>query len=589
MKRIFQKALLLLLGVILLIEMITPAAIAAAEDSNYTNGTNNSAELTPIAAKDMLENQIRVLTEENGCSLTVSTVKDLTDFAGNRYYLVEFSPLGYIICDGTYGRRVEYSLSSRSPYWGCDGALYYGGPTFYFSLTDDTFVDQLYDETISLDDTAAIQDATITSVQFLDCLAENAEYHVISDSSEKEALQDFSGKEIAPAKASPTGTKYYVPNATGGNKIINLKTQDQIGYYSYDSGVCGYIATGLMLYWIDECTSYEPIINDFAFIRGDHNGFNGPNLTRELFSYGEGSGSSALGWPFGEDMCDIIDTYANNRSLTIGYEWRMAPFSGMNSVYTAITTNNKPVIVFGSLTKGYSNHAVLAYGYSSNNEIIVHYGHANFSEVVLSGIFGSSIELESYSSNAVPVADVPVSHWAYISSQYCTRYQIIPRESGNKYYPNRTMTRGEFINALYVLAGSPEPEDPTVLDQYLDINPSSPYYNAAIWTVEKNIMNGMSPTSLGLAGSLTREQAVTFFYRYSNFLECAYSVTNGPAAYSFPDYSQVSIYARIAMDWATRRYILTGDSGYLYPQRALTRAEAGQLVYKLQQKATRTP
>ena len=91
--------------------------------------------------------------------------------------------------------------------------------------------------------------------------------------------------------------------------------------------------------------------------------------------------------------------------------------------------------------------------------------------------------------------------------------------------------------------------------------------------------------------SLTREQAAAFLQRYSNTLVLNYSKTNGPAASSFADYSQVSAYARDPMNFCTKRYLFQGskESGKLYlkPKAKLTRAEAGQLLYNLSQKACR--
>ena len=97
----------------------------------------------------------------------------------------------------------------------------------------------------------------------------------------------------------------------------------------------------------------------------------------------------------------------------------------------------------------------------------------------------------------------------------------------------------------------------------------------------------MTPTTLNLDQTLTREQAVTFLYRTSNVLGCSFANTSGPNANTFPDYNSVSSFARTAMNWATKRYIVIGNQGYLNPKDLLTRAEAAQLIYKLSQKGSR--
>ena len=86
--------------------------------------------------------------------------------------------------------------------------------------------------------------------------------------------------------------------------------------------------------------------------------------------------------------------------------------------------------------------------------------------------------------------------------------------------------------------------------------------------------------------------AAAFLQRYSNTLVLNYSKTNGPAASSFADYSQLSAYARDPMNFCTKRYLFQGskESGKLYlkPKAKLTRAEAGQVLYACSCVATRT-
>lgn len=82
---------------------------------------------------------------------------------------------------------------------------------------------------------------------------------------------------------------------------------------------------------------------------------------------------------------------------------------------------------------------------------------------------------------------------------------------------------------------------------------------------------------------LTREQAATFLYRFSNHINCSFS-TGGPNASSFVDYNKVSDYARATMNWATTRKLINGSAGsngklYLLPQSYLQRDQAAQLIY----------
>ena len=112
-------------------------------------------------------------------------------------------------------------------------------------------------------------------------------------------------------------------------------------------------------------------------------------------------------------------------------------------------------------------------------------------------------------------------------------------------------------------------------------------FNAAQWAFENGILTGTSSNTLELDDSLTREQAAVFFFRYATYLGFNFSITSGPAYTTFDDYRTVSPFARGGVDWATKRYLLRGDRGLLYPKRNLTNAETAQLIYNLTIRASR--
>ena len=158
------------------------------------------------------------------------------------------------------------------------------------------------------------------------------------------------------------------------------------------------------------------------------------------------------------------------------------------------------------------------------------------------------------------------------------------------------MSRGDWVQALYTLAGAPTVELEaaySTLKTYQDavMATNLQCLPAAAWAVQKGILKGVSSTKLGLEQTLTREQAAAFLQRYSNTLMLSYVKTNGPAASSFADYSQLSAYARDPMNFCTKCYLFQGskESGKLYlkPKAKLTRVEAGQLLYNLSQIASR--
>ena len=574
--------------------------VVLATDENNTI-TDKSTQIKCGTTTQMIADRVSTISRRTGETLVVAAVKEIHDFSDNLYYAVEFEPAGYLICNAEHGNIIEYSTSSQSPYQGYDNNLYYGGPTYYYTESWNSFSHTFYHEEIPFSDTTTISqlengsdDMNNRCLSFVEYLVNNRE----DDISEID-LSVLSCE--APQKGAPTGTVYYVGSYNAGQMIKALENGDQMGYYCpYNSnGVCGYIASGLMLYWIDECMGNDRFINDFSYIKGNHTGFINGNLTRELRSYGDADDTSATGL-FGASLQDILAQYASMHYLSI--DTTPHTFISNSSIKSALQSTNKPVIVTGYLSKDESNyyfHVVLAYGYTSNNEIVVHFGHPSvtngsnhysYSNIVLSyqyGIAGTFLRLNNFSAQTISFVDIPDYDWAYNAAEYCTRYHIIERYSNGRFYPDSQIDRGNFIKALYTLAGKPEVSG-NHMSGFTDAPAStSQLYDSTNWAVFTGVLTGVNSTTLALDQPLKREQAVTFLYRFSNVLGCTFSNITGPSAIDFADYYSISEYARHPMNWATTRYLVNGSNGNLNPQSLLKRSQAAQLLYKMSIYASR--
>lgn len=551
---------------------------------------------------EALRECIQIIADMAGESRTVSALKELRDYADNVYYVCELEPTGYIIADASYGTILEYSPSAPSPYLGMNTDLIYLGPTYCYAKQNEHEMQDLFSgELVAADDEAFVRAAQETSQQLhaaqAACAAELSSQTRALDVTPPEGLV---GMQVSPKTGAGTVTSNYI---IGGTVLKTLTTKEQMGYM--DGGVCGYIATGLLLYWVDMIQGVD-VINNFAFIRKDRLGFRGSDLTRELRSYGSTNGTAAEDFFFLDagGIDDVIDAYGEAHSLSFDYNIDWAVFSGLGDVMKWLKNKQLPVILFGNLYNPQNpkdddnKHAVLAYGWTEKNgksqEVIAHYGWPSYAEVIVqedSTTFGSSLKFEAAASNTVPITDVTKTNsysWAYDAAQYCGRYQILPI-SNKKLNPGQVVTRGEFVQALYVLTGRPELKQKAsiTLRNYTDISILSPYYTAAAWAVENGIMGGTSDTTLGLSKSLTREEAAVFFMSYSQKLDLTYTSTNGPAASSFADYKDIHKWARTAMDYCTKRYLLGGvGNNNLGPQVTLTRAQIAVILYAITNNAS---
>ncbi len=81
----------------------------------------------------MENNHLQLHKGEEPISLSISEIKELYDFDGNKYTLAELLPQGYFIFHDASGVFVEYSTRTPSPYLGLSGDLYYAGVKEYYS------------------------------------------------------------------------------------------------------------------------------------------------------------------------------------------------------------------------------------------------------------------------------------------------------------------------------------------------------------------------------------------------------------------------------------------------------------------------
>ncbi len=587
MKR-YIKSLVSLLMVIVLLTTITPLSLAESEmpsDVSLRKEANYSLEKTII-------NNLNSLTTDIDRKIKVEAVKELTDFNGNRYYVVEFANAGYMIFHGDSGEIIEYSFSAPSPYSGCYEGLYYCGPQNYFELSNSkkAFRHTISNISLSSDSKEVLSLAELSEEAnsvFMNQQKSKDSSYAIDETIPTNILE--SG-EISLA-ASKSTSNFYI---SGGNKLANMATQSQIGYV--EGGLCGYIGAGLLLYWFDEAAGCDNVINDFAFLNENHSGFRGGQFTKYLRRFGSSNLSDAVGLGGSTSIKDVIDGYFELHYINASVKPTLNLTN--SDIEELLISKNSPVLVFGRISSEPNsessneavNHGVLAYGYTLDGDIVVHYGWEKYSEVYLRsqflGRYPTALFIETIADRQPTFTDITSSYWAYNAAKYCARYQIISTING-AFNGGTTANRGLFVNALYRLAGMPKIYNSTAVEnQFTDFTSSSQYHDAAVWAVENDILRGSTATTLGLTGNLTREQAVVFLHRFSQYMKCEFNSESGPSASTFADYSNVGGFAVQAMDWATKHYVINGNGGYLYPKNTLTRAETAQMIYNLSNRAT---
>ena len=176
--------------------------------------------------------------------------------------------------------------------------------------------------------------------------------------------------------------------------------------------------------------------------------------------------------------------------------------------------------------------------------------------------------------------DMPeTSGWRYDAVEFVTYEGIMNGISGTgNFAPDAPLTRAMFATIIYRMEGQPMA---SYSGRFPDV-PNGNYFSAPIsWTAARGIMVGHSNTGLfGTHENITREDLVTVMYRYA--ATKGYDRSKKTSLDKFADASQVSGYAREAMQWAVANGIIKGRSntGLLDPKGNATRVETAAIIQR---------
>lgn len=138
---------------------------------------------------------------------------------------------------------------------------------------------------------------------------------------------------------------------------------------------------------------------------------------------------------------------------------------------------------------------------------------------------------------------------------------------------DKSVTRGEFIQALYKSAGSDFAKEAV----FSDVKAGTDIAKAVSWAAEKGIAYGIEKDVFGTDEPITLEQAVTILWRY-----CGSPILmdyTGLTQYTYAE--DISDYCIKAMLWAHEKGMLDKDTDALNPNGVITSKVAEKLINSL--------
>ena len=183
--------------------------------------------------------------------------------------------------------------------------------------------------------------------------------------------------------------------------------------------------------------------------------------------------------------------------------------------------------------------------------------------------------------NRLPFEDVPEDSWFREAVAYVYRNEFMNGTSATTFAPSGAMTRGMLVTVLYRIDGSQAvtDEERACFDDIADAY----YTDAVAWAYSNGIVNGVSQTEFAPDRIVTRQEAVTIFYRYCVDYNLM-SVEPGMELEGFLDQDAVAGFAEDAFAWAVGTGLIAGsvtEAGItLDPVTNLNRAQAAVLLQR---------
>ena len=178
--------------------------------------------------------------------------------------------------------------------------------------------------------------------------------------------------------------------------------------------------------------------------------------------------------------------------------------------------------------------------------------------------------------------DVPSTAWYAEEVAKAAENGYVRGMGDNLFFPEAEMTRAQFAQVLYNMAGEPAWNADNIgayPTQFSDVDGLAWYAKAVSWATEAGIVNGTSATSFDPEGKISREQIATMLYRYAGKGARA----DLSALDAFVDGAQVSDWAKNAMAWAVEEGYMNGKGANdLDPQGTALRCEIAALSVRVQ-------
>jgi len=174
--------------------------------------------------------------------------------------------------------------------------------------------------------------------------------------------------------------------------------------------------------------------------------------------------------------------------------------------------------------------------------------------------------------------DLELGEWYHDGIHYCIDNGYMQGTDEETFSPDTPITRAMFVTILWRLEKEPMVEYDM---SFTDVKEDEWYTEAVRWASSIGIVLGYNDETFGTEDEMTREQLITFMYRYAEYKGCDVSEFGNISTLSAIEIEGVSEWALPAMRWAYSLGILTDAPQDPDGDASVKRSEAAVMIYKM--------
>ncbi len=174
-----------------------------------------------------------------------------------------------------------------------------------------------------------------------------------------------------------------------------------------------------------------------------------------------------------------------------------------------------------------------------------------------------------------PFTDVSNKQWYYgvISEAY--QLGLMTGATETLFKPNANMNRGMVAIVFHRMEGSKKVEYSSI---FPDVANKQYYTTSVLWAKQTGVINGYKDGTFKPLRNVTREEMATMIYNFARYKGLDMSASKDITYFS--DYAKITPYARVTLQWAVEKGLMSGklNGTKLDPLGTATRAECSKML-----------